>query len=294
MTLSRLFFAVALLATLVLAYIAGASADPTRTLGIGAVAGLALVLIVVFWSRASRTESNRSPAQTPAPPVITLSASEAAAPAPALDLADVLDALPVGVMVIGSDGKISAFNEAAGQIFGVPAARAAYRALIEIVRSFDLDKRVSATLREGAEESSELAFSGTQERSLLVTTRALAGANGERSALVIASDQSRMRELEALRREFVSNVSHELRTPLTAVKLMVETLQSGVEQPDRDQFLNSIAQETERMIALVEDLLDLARLESGKLELRLGTVDVAALCRQAVASATAAGAIPRH
>lgn len=282
MTLTRLFFAVALLATLALAYLAGSSADPTRTLSIGAVLGLALVLIVAFWSRGPQTPPPRSPLEAPAPQVITLSAAPAAAPARGLDLGDVLDALPVGVMVIGADGKISAFNEAAGKIFGVPAARAANRALIEIVRSFDLDKRVSATLRDGAEESSELAFSGTQERSLLVTTRALAGVGGERSALVIVSDQSRMRELEALRREFVSNVSHELRTPLTAVKLMVETLQSGVEQPERDQFLNSIAQETERMIALVEDLLDLARLESGKLELRLGTVDVAALCRQAV------------
>jgi signal transduction histidine kinase len=62
---------------------------------------------------------------------------------------------------------------------------------------------------------------------------------------------------------------------------MVETLQSGVERPASDEFLGSIARETERMIALVEDLLDLARLESGKLDLRLSAVDVADLCRQA-------------
>jgi signal transduction histidine kinase len=278
-TLARLFSAVLLLSLFVLAYLAGSSTGPQRTTVIGAVLLGGLVFVVAFRPVWLKTAANTS---TQPLQVLTLKTTQAPAPQPALGLADVLDALPVGVMVIGADGKITAFNAAAGQIFGVPAARAANRALIEIVRSFDLDKRVSATLRDGAEESSDLAFSGTQERALQVTTKELAGPSGERSALVIVSDQSRMRELEALRREFVSNVSHELRTPLTAVKLMVETLQSGVDQADREQFLGSIAQETERMIALVEDLLDLARLESGKLELRLGAVDVVALCRQAV------------
>jgi signal transduction histidine kinase len=114
-----------------------------------------------------------------------------------------------------------------------------------------------------------------------VTTRVLREPDGRPNALVIVADQTRMRELETLRREFVSNVSHELRTPLTAVKLMVETLQTDVERPASDEFLHSIEQETERMIALVEDLLDLARLESGKLDLRLSAVDIAQLCRDA-------------
>jgi two-component system phosphate regulon sensor histidine kinase PhoR len=197
------------------------------------------------------------------------------------DLTEVLAALPVGVMVIGDDGKIRSFNAAAGELFGVPDDRAQNRALIEIVRNFELDRRVTATLRAGTEETGELAYFAAHERFLQVTTRVLAGANGRRSALVIVADQTRMRELEKLRQDFVSNVSHELRTPLTAVKLMVETLQSGVERPASDEFLGSIAQETERMIALVEDLLDLARLESGKLDLRLSAVDVTELCRDA-------------
>ncbi len=199
----------------------------------------------------------------------------------ALGLSEVLAALPVGVIVIGSDGKIRSFNAAATELFGVTADRAYHRAMIEVVRNFELDRRVGATLRSGIEETGELTYSAAHERYLQVTTRVLSDANGARSALVIVADQTRMRELEKLRRDFVSNVSHELRTPLTAVKLMVETLQTGVERPASDEFLGSIAQETERMIALVEDLLDLARLESGKLDMRLSAVDVADLCRQA-------------
>jgi two-component system, OmpR family, phosphate regulon sensor histidine kinase PhoR len=278
---SRLLFAVALLALLAIAYLSAVAPTLGRIAGIVVVVAGSLSLIAAYrppGPRASEAESWQAtqPSTQPPPPLV-----QAAANGATLEFGDVLDALPVGVMVIGDDGKIRSFNAAAGELFGVPADRAANRALIEIVRNFELDKRVAATLRDGVEATAELAYSAAQERHLQVTTRPLTGAEGARSALVIVADETRMRELEKLRREFVSNVSHELRTPLTAVKLMVETLQTGVERPARDEFLGSIAQETERMIALVEDLLDLARLESGKLELRLGAVDVAALCRTA-------------
>ncbi len=278
----RLWFAVALLALIALAYGAGQTAGTERVVAI--VAALAGALVLIASSRPPRSPVAPAASQPATQPPMFAAATPKATleVAPnALGLAGVLDALPVGVMVIGEDGKIASFNAAAGELFGVPADRAAGRSLIEIVRNFELDKRVAATLRDGAEETAELAYSAAQERHLQVTTRALRSAGGAWSALVIVADETRMRELEKLRRDFVSNVSHELRTPLTAVKLMVETLQTGVERPARDEFLSSIAHETERMIALVEDLLDLARLESGKLELRLGAVDVAELCRQA-------------
>jgi two-component system phosphate regulon sensor histidine kinase PhoR len=234
-----------------------------------AVAVLCAILIAAYFAPAQLEAPSVGQPQLPQPPPDTL------------HLETVLDALPVAVMIVGADGKIAAFNAAAGEMFGVPAERAAGRSLIETARNFELDRRVTATLKDSIEETSVLTYSAAQERRLQITTRLLRGSGPQSSALIVATDITRMRELEALRREFVSNVSHELRTPLTAVKLMVETLQTGVERPASDEFLSSIAQETERMIALVEDLLDLARLESGKIELRLGCVDVAELCRQA-------------
>lgn len=228
-------------------------------------------------------------AYTSAPAAVTGGRPEPAFPAPqpsetpnALD--DVLRALPVGVIIIGDDSRIRAFNDAACEIFDVTAPRTQGRTLIEVVRSSALDRRLTATLREGTQETAELTYSAAQERRLQVTTRVLRDPTGERAAVAIVTDLTRIRELESLRRDFVSNVSHDLRTPLTAVKLMVETLQSGVDARASEEFLTSIAQETERMIQLVEDLLDLARLETGKLELRLSAVDASELCRQAVAS----------
>lgn len=213
-------------------------------------------------------------------------ADAAASPAPASQKGDgtleqVVGALPVGIIIVGRDARVTLFNGAAGQIFGVKAARAKGRAVIEIVRSLELDRRLSATLRDGAEETIEFTYAGAAQRRLRVTTKALAGDPGERQALAIITDLTSLRELESLRRDFVSNVSHELRTPLTSIKLMVDTLAAGVEPPAQDEFLHSIGRETDRMIALVRDLLDLARLESGKAVLQTSAVDIGELCREA-------------
>jgi len=195
-----------------------------------------------------------------------------------------LEALPVGVVIVEPPGRITAVNAAAAKMFGIAPERAVGRGLIESIRSYELDRRVAAALTKGIEESAELTFIAATERRLHVTTRAVERGDGRREALVVAIDRTRVMELESMRRDFVSNVSHELRSPLTAIKIMTETLQGGVDEAASREFLDNIGRETERMIALVEDLLDLARLESGKLDLRFGSVDLGALVREAVSS----------
>ena len=102
------------------------------------------------------------------------------------------------------------------------------------------------------------------------------GAQGE--VLVVVIDETKKAELERTQREFVSNVSHELRTPLAAIKLMVETLiATPREPPARELFLPQIQAEVERVIALVEDLLELARTEAGSFRLRRERVDLSAV-----------------
>lgn len=259
----------AALITIVLAvFFTAAQPGPLRDIVLVVALAVALIL-AIFLAPALSPQAQARDEQT------------AASESDRSGLDDIIDALPVGVMTIGPDGRIGVFNAAAGEIFGVSATGAQGRALIEIVRNSELDRRVSGSLRNGSGQTSEIVHSGAAERRLLVTTRPRNG-DPKTGVVVIVADQTRMRELEAQRREFVSNVSHELRTPLTAVKLMVETLQSGVDASASEQFLRSMGEETDRMIALVEDLLDLARLESGKLELRLGEVDACELCRQAV------------
>lgn len=216
--------------------------------------------------------------------VPVLAQALAAQPAIAARLDALLEALPAGVIIVEPPGRITAINDAAAKMFGIAPDRAVGRALIESIRSYELDRRVAAALSDGVEESSELTFIAATERRLHVTTRAVECPDGRREALVVAIDRTRVMELESMRRDFVSNVSHELRSPLTAIKIMTETLQGGVDTQASKEFLDNIGRETERMIALVEDLLDLARLESGKLDLRFESVDLSELIRDAVRS----------
>jgi len=191
-----------------------------------------------------------------------------------------VQAAPVGVIVADARGQIAAFNPAAAAILDVAAERAIGRTLIESVRNFELDRRIAAALRQGADSDGEIA-NVANERRLRVRVVPLPRADGLRDALAFIEDITELRDLAAIRRDFVQNVSHELRTPLTAVKIMVETLQGGVGSQAQASFLDSIARETNRMITLVEELLDLARLETGKLQLTLAPVDLGELLRKA-------------
>ena len=192
-----------------------------------------------------------------------------------------VQALPVGVIVVDTVGRVAIFNPAAEQIFGTPADRAVGRALIESVRNFELDRRITVARQRGAESETELTHVGT-ERRLRVRVLPLPAADGTFDAAAIIEDVTPLRDLTAMRRDLVSNISHELRTPLTAIKIMIETLQTGISEEARATFLDNISRETNRMITLVEELLDLARLEGGRLHLAMMPLDIEELCRAAV------------
>ena len=103
---------------------------------------------------------------------------------------------------------------------------------------------------------------------------------GEPQVLVVSvEDATRLRHLETVRKDFVANVSHELRTPIASINLLVETLQRGaIHDPDAAMhFLHRIQVETHAMAQLVEELLELSRLETGGLSLNTEDIAVAEL-----------------
>jgi two-component system phosphate regulon sensor histidine kinase PhoR len=102
------------------------------------------------------------------------------------------------------------------------------------------------------------------ERFLQAHGTVLRGAQGQEiGALIVLNDVTRLRRLETLRRDFVANVSHELKTPITAIKGFVETLLDGaVDDPENAQrFLQIITRQADRLNAIIDDLLDLSRIE---------------------------------
>jgi two-component system phosphate regulon sensor histidine kinase PhoR len=93
--------------------------------------------------------------------------------------------------------------------------------------------------------------------------------NNQIGHIIIYHDITKDTEIEELRKDFISNASHELRTPVTSIKLLLESLLSGAkDEPElRDEFLNDLSNEVDRLHQLVNDLLDIAKLESGKKEI---------------------------
>ncbi len=103
--------------------------------------------------------------------------------------------------------------------------------------------------------------------------------NGTRGFLVILQDLTTIRRLQTIRRDFISNISHELRTPLASLRAVVETLQTGAltDPPAAERFLAHAANEIDTLSQMVEELLELSRIESGQVPLRLAPVGVPAL-----------------
>jgi len=189
-----------------------------------------------------------------------------------------IEALPFAAFTVDGRGRVRVFNAAAGELFAVDPRRAQGRALIEVVPSVELERMVQLAL-DGETRSRDVELgSGARDRYVGVTVQPYEG-----GAIAIATDRTAYRAAERMRSDFIGNVSHELRTPLSAMKLMLETvLVSDDDAEARTLFLPQIGGEVERMIRLVEDLLELARSESGTHVLRRERFDLGDLAASVV------------
>ncbi len=172
-------------------------------------------------------------------------------------LAAVLDGMSEGVIVIDESSRVTMTNRAAGSMFGCDPIQARGRQLLEVVRY-----PLAEPFARGGEGPVELPLGG---QTFLVHASPLAGDGRRGGAVLVFSDITHLKRLEAVRRDFVANVSHELKTPLAAVAGSVEALLDGAQHDpkQRGEFLERIRRQAVRMEKIVRDLLDLAALESG-------------------------------
>jgi two-component system phosphate regulon sensor histidine kinase PhoR len=149
----------------------------------------------------------------------------------------------------------------------------------------DLGEMVQRTLTQRLATSGEIQVVQPHERTLEVYVAPLEAPHGALwGSVTVLHDLTPLRHLENVRRDFVANVSHELRTPVASIRAMAETLLSGASQDPElgPRFLTRIVQHTERLTFLLDDLLELARIESGQRELRKKPLDVREALAQAV------------
>jgi two-component system phosphate regulon sensor histidine kinase PhoR len=192
-------------------------------------------------------------------------------------LREVLSSIREAIIVTNASGEIVLANPAASKLFMIEAARKRSIPVTHIEDHVmrELFERVHA--RQSGIYNEELtAMTSKGKRVLKVTAvPVMKGLLFDGTVLVI-NDITRLRNLERTRRDFVSSVSHELRTPLASIKGYTETLLEGaVNDPEHaTAFLNIILQESEQLTALVNDVLDLSRIESGKIVYTFVPLDV--------------------
>jgi signal transduction histidine kinase len=192
-----------------------------------------------------------------------------------------LGSLAEGVVSVGANGEVTVGNRAAERYLGLAGASSAPSVPLEALPP-ELIDAVRAAMAEpgGTVAELEMLVSGIE----LEVHVARLGGERAAGAVVTLRDVTEERRLERARRDLVANVSHELKTPIAALKGFLELLEGGgVSERHRSEFIASMSQETARLERLVEEQLQLARLDSGGLPLEREEVDLGELALQAVA-----------
>lgn len=213
------------------------------------------------------------------------------------ELETVVASMLEGVIAVDLEAKVLYMNGAAARQLDVSRFEARGGNILEVVRNIDLLRLIQKTLAVDAPvEGTVILNRGREdERVLQMHGAQLFDADRQRiGALIVCNDVTRLLRLENLRRDFVANVSHELKTPITSIKGYVETLLSEVEdnQPHFREFLGIILKQSNRLQAIVEDLLTLSRIEqeTSREEIRLTAGSIKEVLAEAIEACAAKAA----
>lgn len=204
-------------------------------------------------------------------------------------MAATLTAMQEGVIVLAQNGAITLMNPSMTRMLermvGRQDADVVGRTYLEVTRHTRLNDFITRALAEGAPSATEITFGTGPERTFQVQASPLAPSADRSPGLVLVfHDITDLRRLEQVRKDFVANVSHELRTPLTAIKGYIEALQEGAfdDQAQRNQFLDTIRKQTDRLNLIITDLLLLAKIESGQVPLKQEPISLAGVIDRTV------------
>jgi two-component system, OmpR family, phosphate regulon sensor histidine kinase PhoR len=185
------------------------------------------------------------------------------------------------VVALDRDGRVLLANLATESLFHQQAGGIVGKPFAWLLPSEPLLRAVRASSDRGERRINTIERPG-QRFLQVVTTPILDG--GDWATLVVFHDLTDVKRTEQVRRDFIANVSHELRTPLAGIKAVIETLQAGAigDRAAADDFLQHADAEVDRLIELVEELLELSRIETGEIPLSLKSTDVTDLLDEVV------------
>jgi two-component system phosphate regulon sensor histidine kinase PhoR len=191
-----------------------------------------------------------------------------------------------GVLVTDARGVVLLANSRLRELYGI-AHEVVGRPLLEGIRHAELDALLNEVAESGERVTRTFTLSGRQPRTVVrvQAARFPQGAGPRAGTVAVFHDISELERLESVRRDFVANASHELRTPLTAIHGFAETLLSGgdrLSEAERRSYLEVIDRHARRLANIVNDLLALSTIETGKLRIEPTHLDVAELVRSVI------------
>ncbi|MFZ0543805.1 MAG: ATP-binding protein [Candidatus Promineifilaceae bacterium] len=189
-------------------------------------------------------------------------------------LAAVLDNMADGVLITDHIGLVRLINPAAANILGVNETESIGRSFAEVARHHQLIELWQQGCTQATEQITAVEMSRQDIFIQMIVTPL--GTGEHHNCMIILQDLTRIHRLETVRRDFISNISHELRTPIASLKALVETLRVAAldDPPAAQRFLDRAEQEVDALTQLVQELLELSRIESGKVPIRLTATDV--------------------
>jgi two-component system phosphate regulon sensor histidine kinase PhoR len=190
-----------------------------------------------------------------------------------------------GLLLLDRSQKIYLANRAFKNLFGLKMELRG-KTILETLRLHELEELVKRVQAEGQVFDYEIKLPDLTERWLRVNASVISNSAGEREGMILVfHDLTRLKQLERTREEFVANVSHELRTPLSLIKGYVETLLDGARNHPEvaERFLKIIERNTNRLDLLIQDLLTISALESGRMKLNLQPVDMRLVAEKVLA-----------
>jgi two-component system phosphate regulon sensor histidine kinase PhoR len=178
------------------------------------------------------------------------------------------------VLYLDNNLMINDINRAALEMTGCSLSQCLGRNILQIIRNIELCRLVEDCLEKNTPMAKVISV-GTRHF-MVQTTTIEKGDEGEKGVLLVMSDVTEIKQMEIMRKDFVSNVSHELRTPVTSIIGFVETLRSMKEERSEQQekFLKIIQSQSYRLGEIINDLLSLASLEEDKTTLNKESVKV--------------------
>ena len=197
----------------------------------------------------------------------------------AQQLEAVMGSMIEGVLVLDLSGRIVLANPGFRELLGVWGPIEG-RSVLEVLRQVEIDETLSLARQSSQPIIRDIEVRGSKNRVLLTHAVGFPLSGPRAGTVAVFHDVTEVRRVDRIRRDFIANASHELRTPLTSIQGFAETLSSAtLTQQEMEPYLAVILRNARRMANLIDDLMDLSRIESGKTSIDRVRVDVCRVAR---------------